>query len=109
MSDLEKMDLHRSLSGDNDNDDVVNMKKNNNEADKLDFRDEGDFLQKMKKKLDSGSIGEKILKSQMDGDPDIVAVGEGLRRCVVGNETLVSEDGDGGKDSGDALLEIKRW
>ena len=94
MSDLEKMDLHRSLGVDNDNDDVVNMKKNNNEADKLDFRDEGDFLQKMKKKLDSGSIGEKILKSQMDGDPDIVAVGEGLRRCVVGNETLVSEDGE---------------
>ena len=76
MTELERLDLHRDM-------------RSVAENDKIEF-EEGDFLKKMKKKLDAGGIGDKILKSEMDGDPDIVAVGEGLRRCVVGDETSVS-------------------
>ena len=80
MTELERLDLHRDMNSVAEND-------------RIEF-EEGDNLKKMKKKLDSGGVGDKILKSELDGDPDIVAVGEGLRRCVVGDETSVSEKGE---------------
>ena len=76
MVDLEKIDFHRS---------VTRVAEN----DRLQL-DAGDYLRKIKKKIDSGAMGEKILKSEMDGEPDIIAEGEGLRRCTVGDETSVS-------------------
>ena len=76
MNDLEKIDFHRS---------VTRVAEN----DRLQL-DAGDYLRRIKKKIDSGAMGDKILKSEMDGEPDIIAEGEGLRRCTVGDETSVS-------------------
>ena len=92
MTDLEKIDFHRLVMNDVETEKSKESHSNNvivAENDRLAF-DEGDILKRMQKKIKSESIGDKILKSELESDPDVVAVGEGLRKCVVGDETLVS-------------------